>query len=107
MDISNWATLAGIIIAVATHLLVVSSKISKFMGVTEESFRSLRDKMETVSGICANCYLKARVEKVERRQDELREELPERLTNIERDIRGIKETLQQDRTGRKDRTTDR
>ena len=109
MDISNWATLAGVIIAVAAHLIIVSSKISKFIGVTEENLKSLKEKIDAVGVLCTSCYLKIRVDKIEKRQDELREELPDRLTNIERDIKGIKETLQQDRnrTGKKDRATDR
>ena len=103
MEISNLTTVLIVVVAMGSHLVIVTNKISKFMGTTEETLKSLKEQITNVSSICSNCYLKDRINKVEDKQDELRKDwkdLPARLSIIERDIKLILKVQDRDRPDR-------
>ena len=97
LDISNWFTLIGVVITVVAHAAFVSSKISKFMGTTEQCLVNLSQRIDGVEGNHHNCEMRRRITEVEKKQSDLRDEdmpkIKERLAKIEQDLLDIKRRL--------------
>jgi cell shape-determining protein MreC len=93
MDISNIGLLIGIVLSVGSHLVIVSSKISKFMGTTEQCLLNVNRRIDEVEKNHHSCDMKRRMYEVERKQGELRDEMPERLARIEEELSQLKQKV--------------
>ena len=89
MDLSHWIAIAGIIIAVAVHSAVISSKISRFMGMTEEYMRHTNKRIDQMQDTHDTCYVRERLRILEGKQGEM----PERLARIEQEIKGLQDKI--------------
>lgn len=94
MDSHELYTLAGVIIALAAHLVIITGKISRFMGETvadinslHRSIEDLRHTLKEVGMLCKDCTLRKEVQKIEDHQQELKDEFADEFKSIRVEIR--------------------
>ncbi len=73
----NIPTAITIIAAMAVHLVIITYKISRFMGVVDTLLKMMND----------------RIEKLEDWQNAIRDKMPEQLKSLEKDVLNIKDRL--------------
>lgn len=106
MDISNLITLLGVFAAIITHLMIVSAKISKFVGTTEQYLANLTERIDGMEDNHQHCQVRTRIDKAEQRQEVLRDkflpDLTQRLARMEQEILDVKVRLDDIKTEMKE-----
>lgn len=111
MDISNWLTLFGIAVMLATHLSIISNRLGGLIQCVKEHERRINE----IDDRHENCHLHVKMDEVEKNQQDLRSgdipKINERLSRIEQELLDIKRRLEDiknemNRSGKRDRATD-
>lgn len=105
ITLGNLIQLAALVVTIAGGVIYWS----KFAARTEIRLHMIEKKIDEIATGCKACSVWSRLDRIEKKQHDMREELPARLARIENDLVHIKDMLeigQVNRKGRRDRADD-